>query len=160
MKRGLHWPVALIAVLIFSSAGQIWFAVTASRDKAFAVEGNYYDKAVHWNDELAQRRTNSRLGWKLSPTLRLWTANGDGSLEVDVRDAAGFALEGASVQVLAMHNARADRQLSAKLAEVGAGVYRAPVLAQRPGEWELRFTVTRGSERFTATERVGVAGKR
>lgn len=158
MKRGTQWPVAIAAILILSSAGQVLFAVVASRDKSFAVEGDYYEKAVHWDGELAQRRENALLGWTVSPTLHLGTGNGDGSIAVELRDSAGAAITGATVRVLAMHNARANRQLSATLSEIGGGAYRAELPAQRPGEWELRFSVERGAERFTVSERLAVAG--
>lgn len=157
MKRGMEWPIGIAAVLVLSSVGQIWFATVASRDKAFAVEGDYYEKAVHWNDELAQRKQNAHLGWKVVPSLQLGRGNGEGSIAVELRDSAGAAITGATVQVLAMHNARANRQLSARLTEAGEGIYRAPLPAQRPGEWELRFSVTRGGEHFTVSERVDVS---
>lgn len=158
MKRGAQWPVAVAAILLISSAGQVLFAVVASRDKSFAVEGNYYEKAVLWDAELAQRRENAALGWTVTPTMHLGTGNGDGTLAIELRDAAGAAITGATVRVLAMHNARANRQLSATLSEVGGGAYRADLPAQRPGEWELRFNVQRGGERFTVSERLAVAG--
>ena len=157
MKPGMRWPVGIVAVLLLSSGGQIWFATVASQDKSFAVEGDYYDKAVHWNDELAQRRENAQLGWRVTPTLRLGTGNGDGSIVITLRDSSGAPITGATVTVLAMHNARANRQLFATLIDSGAGEYRAPLAAERPGEWELRFTVKRGEERFTISERVDVA---
>lgn len=157
MKRGMEWPIGIVAVLALSTVGQIWFASVANRDKAFAVEGNYYEKAVHWDAELAQRRENSSLGWKVTPTLRLGTGNGDGTLAIELRDSSGTPITGAQVSVLAMHNARANRQLSATLSEVGGGAYKAALPAQRPGEWELRFSVTRGTEHFTISERVDVS---
>lgn len=158
MKRGMQWPIAIAAILVLSSAGQILFAIVASRDQAFAVESDYYEKAVRWDDEIAQRRENSVLRWTVTPTLRLGAGSGDGALAVELRDSAGRAITGATVKVLAMHNARASRQLSATLSEVGDGAYHAPLPAQRPGEWELRFSVQRGGERFTVSERVAVAG--
>ncbi len=157
MKRGMEWPIGIAAVLVLSSVGQIVFATVASRDKSFAVEGDYYAKAVHWNDELAQRKENSQLRWRVTPTLQLGAGNGEGSIAVEIRDSTGAAVTGATVQVLAMHNARANRQLSAQLSEAGGGVYRGALPAQRPGEWELRFSVTRGHEHFTVSERVDVS---
>jgi nitrogen fixation protein FixH len=154
MKRGMQWPLGILAVLAISTLGQIWFAVVANRDRAFAVEGDYYNKAIHWDGELAQRKRNGLLGWHIVPTLQLGSGNGEGALSIELRDSAGTAITGAEVQVLAMHNARAARQLSATLFEVGEGTYRAPLLAQRPGEWELRFSVRRGTQRFTVSERV------
>ena len=157
MKKGIQWPLGIVAVLALSTAGQIWFAVVANRDKAVAVEVDYYNKAVHWNDELAQRQHSVMLGWHIVPALQLGRGNGDGALSIELRDSAGVAITGAEVHVLAMNNARAARQLSATMAEVGGGIYRAPLPARRAGEWELRFTVRRGVERFAVSERVNAA---
>ena len=154
MKKEMRWPLGIVAVLALSTAGQIWFAVVANRDQSFAVEGDYYNKAVHWDDELAQRQRNAAFGWTIVPSLQLGAGNGAGVLSVELRDSAGVAITGAEVQVLAMNNARAARQLTATLIEVGAGEYRGPLAAQRSGEWELRFSVRRGAEHFTVSERV------
>ncbi len=157
MKPGMQWPLGIAAVLVLSTVGQIWFAVVANRDQAFAVEGDYYAKAIHWDAELAQRQENALLGWRIAPTLQLGKENGEGALSIELRDSTGVGITGADVQVLAMHNARAARQLSATLAEVGEGTYRAPLPARRPGEWELRFSVRRGTQRFTVSERIDAA---
>ena len=154
MKRGIQWPLGILAVLVISTAGQIWFAVVANRDKAFAVEGDYYNKAIHWDAELAQRQENGVLRWQIIPTLQLGRGNGEGALSIELRDSTGAGITGADVQVLAMHNARAARQLSATLGEIGNGTCRALLPPQRPGEWELRFSVRRGQQRFTVSERV------
>ena len=154
MKRGMHWPIGIGLVLVLAAAGQVWFAVVASQDPAFAVEGDYYSTAIHWNAELAQRQANDSLHWTIEPKLQLGSAGGNGSLSIALRDSTGAGITGANVQVLAMHNARAARQLSATLTEIGGGAYRAMLSAQRPGEWELRFIVRRGSQVFTARERV------
>ena len=157
MKPGMQWPLGIVAVLAISTIGQIWFAVVANRDQAFAVEDDYYNKAVHWDAELAQRQENGVLGWHIVPTLQLGRGNGEGALSIELRDSTGAGITGADVQVLAMHNARAARQLSATMAEVGDGTYRVLLPAQRPGEWELRFSVQRGSQRFTVSERIDAA---
>ncbi len=154
MRTELWWPVGIVTVLALSTAGQVWFAVVANRDKAFAVEGDYYNKAVHWDDELAQRQRNALLGWRIVPSLQLKGGRGEGMLSVELRDSAGVAITGADVQVQAMNNARAASAISATLFEVGAGTYRAPLAAQRAGEWELRFSVRRCAERFTVSQRV------
>lgn len=157
MKRGLQWPIGIGVALLLAAGGQVWFAVVAAEDPAFAVEGDYYAKALQWDAELAQREANRALGWRIVPTLQLGRGNGEGALSITLHDATGAAITGAAVDVLAMHNARAARQLSATLTEVGDGAYRADIPAQRPGEWELRFTVRRDGQRFTASERIDVA---
>ncbi len=154
MKRGMQWPIGIAVVLAATVVSNVWIAVVASRDEAFAVEPDYYNKAVHFDDEMALRAESARLGWRVIPQLRLGTSAREGSLTATVTDSAGTPLRGATVTVLAMHNARASHQLTATLADTGNGAYTAPLDARRPGEWELRFTVTRGSDRFAVRERV------
>ncbi|ODT01860.1 MAG: hypothetical protein ABS52_16185 [Gemmatimonadetes bacterium SCN 70-22] len=154
MKRGMQWPIGIAVILAITVIGNVWLAVLVSRDEAFAVEPDYYQKAVHFDDELALRAESARLGWRVVPQLQLGTPSRAGSLTATVTDASGAPLTGARVEVLAMHNARASHQLTARLSESGNGSYSAPLDAQRPGEWELRFTVTRGGDRFAVRERV------
>lgn len=157
MKRGLQWPIGIALVLILSAGSNIWVALIAAHDEAFAVEPDYYQKAVHFDDEMALRAGSAKLGWRVIPTLALGVPGQSGSLDATVTDSSGTPITGATVQVLAMHNARASHQLTATLLDAGEGRYRAPLDAVRPGEWELRFLVTRGTVRFAVRERVDAA---
>lgn len=157
MKRGMQWPIAVAVVLALTVIGDVWVAVIASRDEAFAVEPDYYRKAVNFDDEMALRAASRALGWQLAPALQLGRAGTRGRVSITLRDSAGTPLTGARVELLAMHNARASHQLSATLADLGAGTYEAPLDAERPGEWELRFLVTRGTDRFAVRDRIDAA---
>lgn len=160
MKRGWQWPVGIAAVLAVVVIADVTVAIIAGRDEAFAVEPDYYRKAVHFDDEMALRAESARLDWQLAPSLQLGRPGAPGSVSLEVHDSAGRPVTGARVQLLAMHNARASHQLEAALTERGDGRYDAPLDAERPGEWELRFLVTRGTDRFEARERVDVAAPR
>lgn len=157
MKRGMQWPIGIALVLALTVGSNIWMAIIASSDEAFAVEPDYYRKAVHFDDEMALRAESARLGWSVRPELRLGTPSAPGRLAVKVRDAAGAPVPGATVTLVAMHNARASRQLTATLADAGDGRYETALDAQRPGEWELRLMVTRGSDRFATRARIDAA---
>lgn len=154
MRRGRQWPLAIVAVLLLSSAGQVAFAVVASSDASFAVERDYYRKALRFDDELARRRASDLLAWRIDSHVQLADEGRQGRVTVTVTDSTGIPVAGASVSVVAMHNARAADELAATLVEVGAGVYEAPLPAERPGEWEVRITVARGEERFASSERI------
>ena len=154
MKRGIQWPIGVALVLATTVVGDVWIAIVASRDRAFAVEPDYYQKAVHFDDELARPAASARLGWTVTPTLQLGRLGSPGTVSIVVRDAADAPVTGARVELLAMHNARATHQLVAALAERGGGAYAAPLDAERPGEWELRFVIARGTDRFAVRTRV------
>jgi nitrogen fixation protein FixH len=133
--------------------------VVARQDKAFAIEPEYYEKALRWDATMAQERRNIALGWTASATLVLARPGRPGEMEVALSDAAGRPLDDAVVSVEAMHNARASQRYHATLAEALPGTYRATMDAHRPGEWEVRVTAQRAEERFTRTLRLTVAAR-
>jgi nitrogen fixation protein FixH len=125
--------------------------VVANRDASFAVEPDYYRKAVEWDRTMAQAARNAELGWTVS--ARLEPGAGDRARLVTlVRDRAGAPLTGAAVVVEAFPSARAREIASVALEPTGdAGVHAGLLPSSRPGLWELRLRVTRGAEVFTRT---------
>ena len=148
--RGWYWPVGLAALLIGSAGANIALVFLTSRDASFAVEPDYYAKALAWDETMAQQARNEALGWSIG--VRVEPTGDRGSMTVAARltDRAGAPLEGARVTIEARHNARANRVLTAALEPRGAG-YAAAMPLARPGFWEFRVRVTRGPDVFTAT---------
>lgn len=151
--QGRIWPWALGTVLALTVAGNLWVLRIANADTSFAVEPDYYRKAVDWDSTMAQRGRNDALGWQLTVESMHLDGAGAASLTVGLRDRAGLPVDGAVVQVAATHNAEAERIVAGSLAEMTDGRYTGPLAAQRAGIWELRFSVERGGERFTARVR-------
>lgn len=157
-RRGRSmWPwlvVGLLAIPVTVDVGVIWFV---GSDPTFAVEPQYYQKAINWDDEMAQRRANDALGW----TTRVEVFPGaDGpTLRVHVLDREGQPVTGAQVSAETFHNARASQVLTATLQGDGDG-YSAALAMQRPGLWEVRLAVQRGKDHFTRVERLELVGGR
>jgi nitrogen fixation protein FixH len=128
----------------------------AKADPAFAVEPDYYARAVAWDEHMAQGRRNAALGWRASATLTLAASPAQGRVTVNLSDADGRPLDEAQVTVEAMHNARASRRHHVALRTTGNGTYDGVLAAERPGAWELRLTAVRDSARFTETIRLDV----
>ena len=149
-SRGWYWPVGIAALLVGSAGANIALLVITSRDTSFAVERNYYAKALAWDETMAQEARNEALGWRLGLEVEpagepTWT-----TVAVRLADRAGAPLEGAGITIEALHNARANTILTATLAPRGAG-YAAAMRLARPGLWEFRVRATRGGDVFTAT---------
>lgn len=170
-SRSLAWPIGIAVILALSVGANMFVFHLANDDPSFAVEPDYYRKAVQWDDELAQRRRNAELGWRASATLEAASVDAasvgapsgdaarDGATELRVRltGPAGDPLDGAVVIVEAMAVDRASQVATFTLAAAGdpaGGVYSAMLPAARGGRWELRLVATRGGERFTAVERL------
>ena len=153
MRRGIGWPIGVAAVLALTVGVNIWVAVIAGDDPSFAVEQDYYKKAVSWDSTLAQQRNNERLGWRLVPALGLVTRGAATPLNIRLVDSTGTPISDATVRVSAFYNARAGTILEATLAPDATG-YATHLPIAHAGAWELRFDVRRGSDRFTAISRV------
>ena len=62
--KGWYWPVAIVGLLVGGAAANIGFMIVANRDATFAVEPDYYRKAVDWDRAMAQEARNVELGWR------------------------------------------------------------------------------------------------
>lgn len=154
MKRGMIWPAAVAGVLCLTIAANVWLITIARHDPSFAVEENYYQRGLHWDDELAQRAHNEQLGWRLLATLAPIQRGRGAELRVALRDASVAPIPDASIVVRAVHVARANDPVEVTLISSGPGEYRALVPLERAGLWELHIAVHRGSELYTAVERL------
>jgi nitrogen fixation protein FixH len=158
LKPGWGWPAALAGLLVAGAAFDLVFLAIASRDPSFAVERDYYRKALAWDGEMAQQAANAELGWRVTGALTAARArDGRGRLEVSVADAAGAPLAGALVSGDVFHSARAAQVHEVALREEAPGRYAAVVPASRPGWWEVRLRVSRAGAVFTRTLALEVA---
>jgi len=154
MKRGTQWPVAVGAILGLTVAANVWIITIANSDPSFAVEEDYYQRGLRWDEELAQRERNVRMGWRLLPSLSPIVRGTGADLRVELRDHEIRPIPNASIVVRAVHIARAGQPVEVTLHADDRGGYQALVPLERPGLWELRFDVHRGNERFTSLERL------
>ena len=150
MKPEVRWPLFIVGLLALQILFGIFFVWRATSDPSFAVEEDYYRKAVNWEETQAQRSRNQALGWSVDERLvPPPVLGGKPTLEVTLTDAEGQPISGATVEVETFHNVRASAVLRAVLVEREPGVYAAEMAMTRPGLWEIRTTVDHAGERFT-----------
>lgn len=137
------WPYLLVGLLVTSAAGNLVMVAIATQVPTFAVEDDYYRKSLDWDKSREERRRSAELGWTVDLEIE------KGSLRARLRDRDGRPIEGATIRVVAFHNARAADKLEFGL----DSAYAASTPPLRPGLWEFRFDVTRGGERFVHTLR-------
>lgn len=153
MKPGSLWPPIIAGALAFHVISSLVVVYVATSDPSYAVEDDYYQKAVAWDEKRAQDRTNEDLDWSLEFKVTPPEKPGDQpTLDLTLLDADDEPLVGAAISVEAFHNARGDDIVRDVLTDVGDGVYSATPQMNRDGRWELRFTVDRGAEHFTYAE--------
>jgi nitrogen fixation protein FixH len=157
-RAGTFWawvPAGLLGSMLLGLGS---LAYIAADDPGFALEPNYYDKAVHWDRAQAQARASQALGYRLELTQPLRVA-ADGRIELTLSliDRQGRAVTGAEVSAEAFANASASRTQLVVLREISPGTYRAELRQGSTGLWELRCAVTRGVERYQQILRRDVA---
>jgi nitrogen fixation protein FixH len=155
----IRWPLGIAAILGATIAGNVAVMRVAGDDPSFAVEPDYYRRAVAWDTTMAQARASAALGWRVTPAVAPLVAGAPATVTLAITDRDGAPLTGATVAVEALFNARANDRHTATMAEVAPGRYAAPLPLAWAGEWELRVQVRRGHappQAFHAVERVTV----
>jgi nitrogen fixation protein FixH len=154
------WP-GVIFLLLGGQMVVITMAVVLStRDPSFAIEPDYYQKSLHWDEQAAQIRANRALGWHVSLDIAPQdTPAGRRPVTVIVTDTAGRPLDGAGVESILFHHAGGQDRMQASFQPEGAGRYSAKLLLRKAGIWEFRLTIRRGTDVFTTIEQREVAGR-
>ena len=158
MMTGRTWligPIVIAVILcssLFSVSRLIYKAYT---DPNFAVEPDYYDKALEWDATAAQRETNARLGWSIDVVEATIEGEDDRrfvSMLIEVTDADGVPVTDAMVDFICFHNARAkaSQRLSGVAGPFGEpGRYRVSFAGELAGTYQLRVRIERGEDVFT-----------
>ena len=148
MKPGAVWPFIIAGALGLHVVGSMVMVYFATSNETYAVEPDYYQKALAWDDRRAQDRHNTELGWTLEYTVEPVQAGQDPIMRAELTNLDGEPITDASISVEAFANARRDDVLTADLVETESG-YQTTLPMRRNGLWEFRFTVTRDDELFT-----------
>jgi nitrogen fixation protein FixH len=153
MTISKYWPVAVIGLAAVVLGANFFLVYLAVSDPSFAVEPNYYQKALDWDEHRSQEKLNLDLGWKFNFNLAM-ERGPDGTLELRALlfDRDGLPIDNARVKVVTFHNALSAYPLEADLDANGDGAYTATLPIRRPGLWEFRFVVDRDDQRFVQTE--------
>jgi len=128
-------------------------------DPSFALEPDYYRKAVAWDTRRELERASQALGWHAELDAELGRQARGIDLRVQLRGGRGEPLTGAALRVQAFANARAARVLEAVLQETAPGTYSAELPSSVLGLWEFRLEATRGSEHFAEAVRQSVSAR-
>jgi nitrogen fixation protein FixH len=153
VKPGMQWPIGVAVVLGATVIANVVVMRIANSDKAFAIEPDYYKRAVAFDSTLATERRSDALKWSASAQFLAQTEATQRTLAVTLTDAQGVSVQGAIVTVTTLANARANAVLSARLQESSPGRYQGSLSATFPGQWEVRIDAVRGAQHFVTTTR-------
>jgi len=151
MKPGTIWPIVIAGALGLHVIGSLVMVYFATSNESYAVEPDYYQKALHWNDKRAQDHHNAELGWQLEFTVEPAAPGQYPTLRAELTGMDGEPITDAAIAVEAFANARREDILTATLNAADSS-YLTTMPMRRDGLWEFRFSVTRGDELFTHRE--------
>ena len=115
-----------------------------------------YEKGRTYNNELARRDVQKKLGWTAALESIPQTAEGKHLvlLKLVMTKEDQQPLTGATVQVLLVRPTHEGYDRNITLTEAGAGTYRAHVDLPLPGQWEVRALVTAPAGEYRLVERI------
>ncbi|MBK8543735.1 MAG: FixH family protein [Caulobacteraceae bacterium] len=134
--KGGHVLAGLLLFFAAIIAINVAFAVAAVRTFPGEDERRSYTQGLHYNDTLAERRAEARLGWQARTQLSPTHAGARLIVRLDDRD--GAPIDGATIEGVLRWppNEAGDRQLT--FVSQGDGSYAADLGTLAPGRWDLR----------------------
>jgi nitrogen fixation protein FixH len=149
-SRHLFWPIFLSSLIGIHIVSVVVMVIVATRDRSFAIEPDWYQKGLHYDQTAQQQRENRRLGWSVKLDVgQALTGTNQRSVSCTVFDRAGKPVQNAAVDLVAFAHLRGSNRTSSILLPQGGGAYAASLAFDDPGVWEFRLVITRGAETFT-----------
>lgn len=161
LKSGKQWPLIVIGILgvSFTVCGITVFAAVS--DSSFALETDYYEKAVVWDETMEARRASDALGWSSEITISDADQHtGKRWLIVAVTGEDGAPVEIESLQAVAFHHARRGEEREVALRPIRPGVASGELGLGADGLWQVRLRAERGDQIFLDTQDVWSEGSR
>ncbi|MEQ8843691.1 MAG: FixH family protein [Phycisphaerales bacterium] len=146
--RSWVWPLAVVGALAVSLTVCAITVVAAVSDPSYAIEDDYYQKAVDWDDRRALQAASDQLGWNANVSIDLAAT----TLAVAINDDQGQPIEAAIVRATIFHHARRGMAQRVDLRHEGQGCYTATIAQPREGQWQVRLTAQHNSNTFILNE--------
>jgi nitrogen fixation protein FixH len=161
LKSGKQWPLIVIGILgvSFTVCGITIYAAVS--DASFALESDYYEKAVVWDETMEARRASEALGWIAAITVSDADQHtGKRWLSVSVTSEEGEPVAIENVHAVAFHHARRAEAREVALRQIRPGVASGELGHGADGLWQVRLRVERGGDVFLDTQDVWSEGSR
>lgn len=143
MRRFFPWPgliFVLIGTTVLVQGTTLFFALG---DDGFAVVPDYDAKAQAWDDQSAQARASTALGWSVEPQRSAIDA-GAMALELMLLGTSGEV----SGRWTAYHNAMPQQRYGGIVQLDDQGLLALPIPDTRQGWWQIELELERGGDRF------------
>jgi nitrogen fixation protein FixH len=152
-RRWLFVPIGLLVINALVMA----VLVIASSSHPPAVVPRYYERAVTWDQSVAEAQLASDLGWKVDLELATMGA------VVRARDGQGLPVAGAHVRISGFHRSQPRRAMEVEMTTDAGGDARAiphdgaQAWLATPGWYEIDVAVKRGAISYSTHRSVELA---
>jgi len=143
-NRWMFAPIALLGLTVTIATATVLSAVVGH---SLGMEPNYDRKAAAWEFERAQRATNERLRWVVTPEVASSGAHRSIRLRIEDKHAARIDASRVEVECIPVRAAEARRTVS--LVRVAEGEFEGGFESAIGGQWEFRVSVERDATRYT-----------
>jgi nitrogen fixation protein FixH len=157
-----RWPLYLSGLLAMAIAAYAVLIYVATRPSAPRPIPRYYETAERWDVDEAAAEASRQLGWSVHYEIPKGVPHVAGTprpVDVRVVDREGKGVTGLAGRLLVVRPSDQRRSQSAPLVGLPQepGRYRALVVLDEPGAWELRIDAKQEGLRFVHAARVEVA---
>ncbi len=159
-EKGLHWPLAIVLMFVFSATLIITTGVMGARKGSHAVEPDYYARSLDWDSEKEMLNTAERLGWDVrisaSPVL---DSVGSRLVSIMILDQSLTPIEDSLVEVVCFAQSNARDTFSQILQHAGAGQYQTRIQGMHTtGLWEYRISIRHAGEQALVIKSIELEG--
>jgi nitrogen fixation protein FixH len=151
-----RWGAFIVSLLGLQVIGGIMAIVLASSDESVAVVPNYHQKALKWDEEVAQRSASRALGWTVDVSQVDEAASAAG-LRIALSDRRGKPIDLLSGKLEIYRNARASDVHRVEVPPGSYGLLELSGCFDVGGRWQVMLDVTdRAGNRFTCSHELYV----
>jgi len=148
----LLWLAGFFGIIIAMNAYFVVISLSTFRGED---EQKPYLQGIEYNDTLARRAVQARLGWRSTLSV-VREASGHVLIRVSLHDRAGRPLTGVPLSAELRHPSDENRDRTQRLHALAPGLYTADAGTVGAGHWDLIVTSSDRSKPFEATRRLWV----
>ncbi len=154
-SKGRFWPWAVAGLLCVTVVKYALVLAMIAGDPSMAIEENYYQKAIAWDETRVEQAASDALGWSARITIGPASGlPGRGEVFIALLDRAGAPIVDAEVTARVFHQARAARPFEETVRAGAVGTLRIIVPSAIRGLWQVELLATRGPHRFVETRTI------
>mgnify|MGYP001555754167 CR=1 FL=1 len=157
-RAAIRWGSLVVGMLTLQVILGVVAITLATSDQSAAVIPDYYNKALAWDEQRAQREASQSLNWQLEFVETNYGKVGSG-LQINIRNEQNQPVQIQSGSVQLYRHARAADVVVAPIAKADDGIIEVASCFPHLGVWQVELDVIdRDGNRFVESRRMDIVG--